>query len=371
MKNLLSAVLVCISCAAFAQAMDVVKPLPTKTSRIDIVFVLDTTGSMTGLIEGAKRKIWSIANAIVDQNSNALIRVGLVGYRDLGDDYVARYYPLTTDIQDIYAKLLLFTANGGGDTPESVNEALDIAVTKMEWTEARTRANRIVFLVGDAPPHMDYEQDRKYHEVIAEAKQRRIIVNAVQVGDMDSTRKVWKEIARLGGGDYIAIPQDGGLTILIDTPYDEEIIIIQRKLNGTVIPYGAATRQKEVKSKLDSYEMAPAPAAAEMSKFVNKSRAGKEVITGEGDLVTYIENHLKKISDIPEKELPKNMQSMTIKERETYVAAQIEERNRLSKELAKIVAKRDEFIKTAEAKQDKKGDSFDQAVSRTLKKQVK
>ncbi|MDR0747927.1 MAG: VWA domain-containing protein [Helicobacteraceae bacterium] len=371
MKKLLSIALICAFCALCAQAVDVVKPQPPKTNRVDVVFVLDTTGSMTGLIEGAKRKIWSIANAIVDQNPNALIRVGLIGYRDLGDEYVARYYPLTTDIQDIYAKLLLFTASGGGDTPESVNEALDIAITKMEWTDARTRANRIVFLVGDAPPHMDYDQDRKYPEIIAEAKQRGIIVNAVQAGDMDSTKKAWKEIARLGGGNYIAIPQDGGRVIVIDTPYDEEIIIIQRKLNSTVVPYGASTQQKEVKGKLQSYETAPAPAAADMSGFINKSSRGKEVITGEGDLVGDVANNLKKIGDIPTKELPKDMQSMSVKEREAYIAKQIEERNTLSRQLAEIVTKRDEFIKTAETKQDKKVDSFDQAISRILEKQVK
>ena len=85
---------------------------------IDLVFVLDTTGSMANLIDGAKRKIWSIANTIIDQNSSARIRMGLVGYRDLGDEYVTRVHPLTEDIQGLYAKLLAFEASGGGDTPE-------------------------------------------------------------------------------------------------------------------------------------------------------------------------------------------------------------------------------------------------------------
>ncbi len=54
---------------------------------VEVAFVLDNTGSMGGLIEGAKRKIWSIASAIVDPELDADIRMGLIAYRDIGDDY--------------------------------------------------------------------------------------------------------------------------------------------------------------------------------------------------------------------------------------------------------------------------------------------
>src|ERR1700749_1877076 len=69
---------------------------------VEVAFVLDTTGSMGGLIEGAKRKIWSIATAIVDSNPDADIRMGLVAYRDIADEYVTKSFDLTTDIQDLY-----------------------------------------------------------------------------------------------------------------------------------------------------------------------------------------------------------------------------------------------------------------------------
>src|SRR5437868_7668013 len=125
---------------------------------VEVAFVLDTTGSMGPLIEGAKRKIWSIATSILDANPNAEIRMGLVAYRDIGDDYVTKRFDLTTDIQDLYAKLLDLRAQGGGDWPESVNEALEVAVNKLSWSRGPDIC-RIMFLVGDAPPHMDYAQD--------------------------------------------------------------------------------------------------------------------------------------------------------------------------------------------------------------------
>ena len=215
---------------------------------VEVAFVLDTTGSMGPLIEGAKRKIWSIATAIVDANPDAEIRMGLVAYRDIGDDYVTKTFELTTDIQDLYANLLELQARGGGDWPESVNEALHVGVTKLSWTQG-SEICRIMFLVGDAPPHMDYAQDVKYPEVLRMARERGIVVNAVQAGGARDTERVWREIAQMGHGRYIPIPQDGGHLVVIETPYDSEIIELQGQINGTVIPYGSAPAAQRCREK--------------------------------------------------------------------------------------------------------------------------
>ena len=161
--------------------------------------------------------------------------MGLVAYRDIGDDVRHREFELTTDIQDLYASLLELRAKGGGDWPESVNEALDIAVNKLAWSSGDD-VHRIVFLVGDAPPHMDYAQDTKYPQTLKVAQQKDILVNAVLAGGARDTERVWREVAQLGGGRFIPIPQDGGEVVIIETPYDEEIIILQQKIGRTVLP---------------------------------------------------------------------------------------------------------------------------------------
>ena len=104
---------------------------------VEVAFILDTTGSMASLIEGAKRKIWSIATTIIDDNPGADIRMGLVAYRDVGDEYVTKRVELTTDIQDLYAQLLELRARGGGDWPESVNEALHEGITNCPGRRGR------------------------------------------------------------------------------------------------------------------------------------------------------------------------------------------------------------------------------------------
>src|SRR5438105_10070703 len=167
MKNPLKLLAILIACS---------QPLFAKTEEpkgkqekphIEVCFVLDTTGSMGGLIEGAKQKIWSIANEMVSAKPTPEIRLGLVAYRDRGDEYVTKVFDLTNDIDATYAQLQSFRAAGGGDTPESVSEALDDAVKKISWS-ADKQVLKIIFLVGDAPPHMDYADGPKYPQVCKE-----------------------------------------------------------------------------------------------------------------------------------------------------------------------------------------------------------
>src|SRR5450755_2750150 len=314
---------------------------------VEVAFVLDTTGSMGGLIDGAKRKIWSIATAIVDSNPDADIRMGLVAYRDIGDDYVTRTFDLTTDIQDLYANLLELKARGGGDWPESVNEALDVAVNKLRWTPTGD-TRRIVFLVGDAPPHMDYAQDTKYPLTLAVATQKDIIVNAVLAGDARDTERVWRDIARNGNGRFIPIPQDGGQVVIIDTPYDDDIIILQKQINGTVIPYGprALQRHTEDRTRQLTQVAAAAPAqASEMASYLNK-RAGvsSEAITGAGDLVSDVAAGRQKLAAVKDDELPDDMRALEPAARIDELNRQMSQRKALNEKLAALVAKRDRFV---------------------------
>ncbi len=337
---------------------------------VEVAFVLDTTGSMSGLIENAKRKIWSIATSIVDANPGAEVRMALVAYRDIGDEYVTRKFDLTTDIQGLYAELLKFRAQGGGDWPESVNEALDVAVTKLNWSQEK-HVRRIIFLVGDAPPHMDYTQDRKYPEVLKDAKVRGIIVNAVQAGPARDTERFWREIAQLGDGKYIPIPQDGGVARVIETPYDRTIIELQIRLNKTVLPYGAPSRKMGVQQRLDNLAAAPQSTATDIAVYQNKTRSSP--LSADGDLIADTNSGRVKLESIPEAELPENLQKLPLAARKAEIEKQSAERKKLDDELTNLVKKRDAYAEAERKKTpaDAKKDSFDQVVEETLRMQIK
>jgi len=107
-----------------------------------------------GLIEGAKQKIWSIANEMISAQPTPELKLGLIGYRDRGDEYVVKSFSLTDDI-DASTDICEVPSRWRCDAPESVNEALAEAIHKMPWS-SDSKVLKIIFLVGDAPPHMDY-----------------------------------------------------------------------------------------------------------------------------------------------------------------------------------------------------------------------
>src|SRR5437016_11935950 len=124
---LYSAATLPLSLTVPARAADEKQPeVPKPTApKVEVVFCLDTTGSMGGLIEGAKQKIWSICNQIANGKPTPELKVGLVAFRDRGDAYITKVFDLSDDLDAIHGHLKEFKAQGGGDIPESVNQALD------------------------------------------------------------------------------------------------------------------------------------------------------------------------------------------------------------------------------------------------------
>ena len=236
--------------------------------------MLDTTGSMGPLIEGAKRKIWSIATAIVDANPDAEIRMGLVAYRDIGDEYVTKTFDLTTDIQDLYANLLELQ---GARRRRLARERQRGAATSASPSCRGRKAPeicRIMFLVGDAPPHMDYAQDTKYPEVLPHgAPSAASSSTRCRPAARATPSGCGARSPSCGNGRYIPIPQDGGQLVIIETPWDIEIIELQGRINGTVIPYGPRAQRSSVEQKTRQVAAAPAPVAAEMAGYLSKRSA--------------------------------------------------------------------------------------------------
>lgn len=365
------AVVGCFSTGAAAPASPAPPAPPADVSpRLEVVFVLDTTSSMTGLIEGAKQKIWTIARHMVSGRPSPSIKLGLVGYRDRGDEYVTRGFDLTTDVDAIYGHLMALRAIGGGDQPESVNQALHEAVAKLSWSRDASTL-KIVFLVGDAPPHMDYPDDVKYSETAQLARRAGIIINTIQCGSHAITTPIWREIAAMGQGAFVQIDQSGGMRT-ISTPVDAELSRLSRELTRTVVPYGDAAKQREVRSK----SAAAGTADADRVVFLNIDRAefgAKVVVTGEGELIWDVVNHKVKLEDIPESDLPVLMKTMSREQRTAFVAEQFTKRKELQIQVDELATQRAAHLKTEMDKLAASGnaDSFDLKVVDMLQEQAR
>ena len=211
---------------------------PAQRPQVELVFALDTTGSMSGLIEGAKQKIWSLASFVAQGQPTPDLRVGLIAYRDVGDAYVTRVFDLDSDLDRVYRRLRSFQAEGGGDAPEHVARALDESVHKMSWSKPQSVV-KVIYLVGDAPPHTDYQDGYDYARAARAAAGKGIQLHTILCGGNHEAEVAWRKIASLGGGEYMAIHQDGGVQAE-HSRYDDELAKLHDKLGTTAIAYGAS-----------------------------------------------------------------------------------------------------------------------------------
>jgi hypothetical protein len=335
--------------------------------RIEVCFVLDTTGSMSGLIEGAKQKIWSIANELTRAKPTPEIRIGLIAYRDRGDEYVVKSFDLTTDIDAMYGHLQTFQAAGGGDEPESVNEALQEAVTKMSWSSDK-KVLKTIFLVGDAPPHMDYSNGPKYPDVCREAVKKDLVINTVQCGNSPGTTVVWQEIAHSAEGSFAAIAQTGNM-VAIATPMDGKLAELNRKLGTTLVSYGNDKDRRAVMSKQAAAEAAPASVAADRLAF--NSRYGLAV-QGEGELLDSLNSGRVKLESINNSELPTELQNLSSTELKSAIDKKQAERTELQAQIQKLGKEREDFLVAERKKlaESGKADSFDDKVASFIQAQA-
>jgi hypothetical protein len=335
--------------------------------RIEVCFVIDTTGSMSGLLEGAKQKLWSIANEMISVKPTPELRLGLVAYRDRRDEYVVRKFDLSDDIDAIYGHLRSFNAAGGGDEPESVNEALAAAVRDMSWSSDR-HVLKIIFLVGDAPPHMDYADGPKYADVCREAMKRDLIINTVQCGNIARTTAFWKEIAQLSEGSYAAIAQSGNMAV-IATPMDAELAALNRKMGETIVAYGGERARRMVVTKQLAAEAAPPSVAADRLVF---NAASGVAVQGDGELLDGLKSGKLKLSALKKDQLPAELQKLNEAELQTAIEQKQKDRAALQVQIQKVSKEREEYL-AAERKrlaEQGKGDSFDEKVAASIRAQA-
>lgn len=355
--------------AGTAPPRDIVAPLAAK--RVEVVFVLDTTGSMSGLIHAAQEKIWSIASTLAQARQTPEISVGLVAYRDRGDAYVTQTIDLNRDLDSMYAKLMDLRADGGGDGPEAVNEALEAAIHRMSWSQD-PNTYKVVFLVGDAPPHMDYQDDVKYPQIVAAAAAKGIVVNTIQCGSMSDTVAPWRHIASLGRGRYFTVEQAGS-AVAIATPFDAQIATLSAELDSTRLYYGSSEQQAAMAAKVEATdrlnEEASVAARARRGAF-NVSASGASNFLGGQELVADVASGRVDVATLPATELPPAVAALPAEQRRAAVLETAQKREELQRQIAALAAERDAYIETEVEAAGGADASLDQQIYEAVREQA-
>ncbi len=369
LPRIFRAVLLSSALAAPAFAADPAPPPVTTEARaarptLDVVFVLDTTGSMGGLIEGAKQKIWSIASRMASGTPTPRIRVGLVGYRDKTDDYVTKRFDLSEDLDGVYTNLQGFQAGGGGDGPEHVGRALGEAVSLMSWSQD-PKAAKMIFLVGDAPAHDDYNDGWNTRVWAKKSIGQGIVVNTVRCGTDVTTENLFRDLSLLADGSYVSIQQSGGM-VAVATPFDTDIAKLNAEIADKTLVGGSALAQREGNAELSALKAMPSSVSSDRAAFKSKSAPSApatEVVRARGAVT--LNAAPEKVNTLSEDELPATLKALPRGEREAYVRKQNAEQQALQGQVAELSKKRDAFLKGAV---EKKKDSFDDQVFESVKR---
>jgi Mg-chelatase subunit ChlD len=354
-----------------AQFVPPVDPDTQERPRIEVIFALDTTSSMSGFIQAAKEKIWSIASTMASAQPAPEIKIGLIAFRDRGDAYVTQVTDLSADLDSVYATLMNFKAAGGGDGPESVNQALYDAVHRVSWSQG-TGAYKVIFLVGDAPPHRDYPFDVQYPETLKAANAKGIRVNTIQSGTNGNTTREWQRIAALSQGEFFNVSADGS-AVAIATPFDRHIAALSRELDDTRLYFGSAEDKAQQKLKLDATEKlhanASAATRARRAAF-NASPSGAHNFLGKKELVDAVVAGRVDLDAMAEAELPASLQAVAPAARKSMVMDRANKRGELQQQIEELTGKRDAYLADKVAAEGSAEASLDNKLYHTVRRQA-
>lgn len=186
--------------------------------QLDVMFLIDSTGSMDDEIDQLKENILSVSAQIEALPASPDVRFGMVTYRDRGDLYVTQVYDFTGNVQAFQRDLQGVQAAGGGDTPESMNEGLHRAIWDVSWRVEDTVS--LIFLVADAPPQLNYSQDYDYAQEMVNAASmgiKIIPISSFLDEDFyaDQAEYIFRQMAQFTGGNFVFLtyqsqPQSDG-----------------------------------------------------------------------------------------------------------------------------------------------------------------
>ena len=336
-----------------------------KNPEIKVALLLDTSNSMDGLINQAKAQLWQIVNELSyakckDKNPNLKIALYEYGNDNLNaeEGYLRQVIAFSDDLDDISKSLFSLTTNGGN---EYCGKVIKTALNQLNWGKAKDDLN-LIFIAGNEP----YTQgDVSYKDASKLAHQNNVTVNTIFCGDYNQgISGYWKAGADLTHGDYMAINHNQA-TVHIASPYDDEILKLNKKLNTTYVAYGKTGRAKmELQAEQDTNAMNYNKANA-VSRTVSKS--SRLYKNSSWDLVDAEKEAHFSYEDLKESQLPDDLKGKSKTEIKTYVENKRKEREALQNSIAELNNKRRDYI-AKESKNSTNG--LENAMIKAIKTQA-
>ena len=345
--------------------VDVRKNFGEEHPHIQVAILLDTSSSMSGLIQQTRTEIWSVVNALSEakkENIRPTLEIALYEYGQndlsLWSRQIRQVHAFTTDLDQLSESLFSLTTNGGDEYSGAV---IHQAARDLLWSDEQDDL-KVIIIAGNE----SFAQGPvTFQHAIQKAKHKNIIINTIHCGNRDiGTRDHWQAGAELGQGEYFAIDQNQEATY-IETPYDDAISSLNLKLNQTYLPYGSNGTQGQERQQAEDSN-AYTNRRAYISRSLSKSSS--YYINDSWDIIDASKKSSFSLQDIEEEQLPTILRNKTQKEKETIISTYKEKRASIKKEMAKLKKKRMEYVQNH--RQDSSKNTLGDAIIQALKKQA-
>jgi hypothetical protein len=335
---------------------------------VQLAILLDTSGSMDGLIEQAKSQLWSVVNQFATAKHSGRrpeLQVALYEYGKqsipASEGYLRMILPLSTDLDAVSEQLFALRTNGG---EEYCGRAIKAAAESLAWG-AEAADLRLIVIAGNEP---FTQGDVDYQGAVHAAVKKGIIVNTIHCGPREvGIQTQWEDGAKLGEGTYSFIDQ-GAAVVHIPSPQDEEITRLGSELNTTYLAYGdEGVRLQARQEAQDRNAMGAAPAAP-VQRAVSKS--GDMYRNASWDLVDAVREKQVKLEALKDEQLPEAMRKMSQEERAKYVQEMGARRGEVQKKIQTLEAERQKFVAVKMREQSGQDTTLGAALLTSLRAQA-
>lgn len=342
------------------------EPAPQASpNTIQVALLLDTSGSMDGLIEQAKSQLWKILNELNRMRKNGEVpdlQVALYEYGNTGHSRgsieINQLSSFTTDVDLISEKLFSLKTNGGDEYCGAVIQA---SLDELQWL--RNDGMRVIYIAGNEP---FTQGPTPFSAACANAVEKGIVVNTIHCGDCEEgVRGSWQAGAIAGKGEYFCINQDQA-TVYVQTPYDDEINNLNVQLNNTYIPMGRRGEEKKMnQSKQDEN------AAQYSISNVSERAAFKSSKNYKADDWDLVDAYKKDKNIVQNKEeLPDSLRNMSIEEMERRIQAISAQREAVQQKMQQLDLQRRQYIEQERSNQPDTSSGLENAILQSVRKQA-
>lgn len=344
----------------------IIKESVLKSATIKVCLLLDTSNSMDGLIDQAKAQLWKIVNELSYascQNIRPDLQIAIYEYGNdnlpASEGHIRMILPFSEDLDAISKELFSLTTNGGN---EYCGQVVQNALNQLEWGQNENDL-KLIFIAGNEP----FNQGQiNYQNVMEHTLKKNIVVNTIFCGEYNQgVQTFWKNGADLANGTYMAINHNLKTTH-IATPYDQEIIKLNEKLNNTYLAYGYFGESKLKEQELQDNNAESYSFANAVSRSVSKSSHLYK--NSKWDLVDAMEDIEFDLEEVSKEQLPDSLKSLNTQQLKQVIIDKKAERDNITKAIQALNTKRKLFISQQETSDTK---TLDNALIQSIKTKAK